>query len=211
LIRVFIVCATRLYREGLTQILAAQSDIAVVGTAADSEQAVPGLRELGPDVVLLDAALPGGAAELLTLREEDPEAKVVALTLPDAEEDVIQFAEAGVSGYVTRDSSVDDLVATIRSVDRGELICSPRMAAALLRRLSAVATEHSQSTPRLTLREREIVQLIDAGLANKEIAGRLHIQVSTVKNHVHNILEKVGVHRRAEIVRQLKGSPASLR
>jgi two-component system, NarL family, nitrate/nitrite response regulator NarL len=211
MIRLFIVCDTRLYREGLAQILAGHAGITVVGAAADSEQALPGLRELSPDVVLLDSALSGATAALLTLREEDPDTKIVALTLPETEEDVIEFAEAGVSGYVTRDASVNDLVDTIRSVNRGELICSPRIAAALMRRLSAVAAENPRGTARLTLREREIVQLIDAGLANKEIASRLHIELSTVKNHVHNILEKLGVHRRAEIVRLLRTDPMSLR
>jgi two-component system nitrate/nitrite response regulator NarL len=210
MIRVFIVCDTRLYREGLAQILAGHAGIIVVGLAADTEEALPRLRELDPEVVLLDSALPGGTAALLQLREERPEAKIVALTLPETEEEVIQFAEAGVSGYVTRAASVDDLVATIRSVDRGELICSPRIAAAMLRRLSTVAAQSPPGQVRLTLREREIVQLIDAGFANKEIASRLHIQLSTVKNHVHNILEKLGVHRRADIVRRLRTHPSSL-
>jgi two-component system, NarL family, nitrate/nitrite response regulator NarL len=204
MIRVFIICGTRLYRDGLAQILSGHGGITVVGSASDSEEALPMMRQLEPDVVLLDAGLPGGAAALLRVRENNPEVKIVALTLPEAEEAVIEFAEAGVSGYVTRAASVDDLVATIRSVDRGELICSPRMAAAMLRRLSAVAAGYPHASARLTLREREIVQLIEAGLANKEIAKRLHIQTSTVKNHVHNILEKFGVHRRAEIVRQLR-------
>jgi DNA-binding NarL/FixJ family response regulator len=125
---------------------------------------------------------------------------VVALAAPESEEDIIALAEAGVLGYVTRDESLDNLVTTIESVARDEMACSPWMATVLVRRVQALAAERPGPTQRLTAREAEILELIAQGLSNKEIAARLFIEVTTVKNHVHNILEKLGVSRREEAV-----------
>src|SRR5439155_827652 len=107
-----------------------------------------------------------------------------------------------------REASIDDLVTVIESVARGEAICSPRVAAGLLRRVAALAAGHGGDLPRaqLTNREREIVRLIDNGLSNKEIARALGIEVATVKNHVHNILEKLQVHRRGEAAARVRGT-----
>ena len=111
-----------------------------------------------------------------------------------------------VSGYVSREDSLDDLVAVVESVGRGELLCSPRVAASLLRRVASRAGTRWDSAPthHLTAREAQIGQLIQEGLSNKEIASRLGIEVTTAKNHVHNLLEKLQVHRRAEAVARLR-------
>jgi DNA-binding NarL/FixJ family response regulator len=134
----------------------------------------------------------------------------VALALPEAEADVIACAEAGASGYVPREGTLDDVEAVIESVARGEALCSPRIAATLLRRIAATAAERqpAPSEMRLTSREMEIIDLIDEGLSNKEIAQRLCIAVPTVKNHVHSILDKLHVHRRAEAVARLSARGA---
>jgi len=210
MIRVFIICGTRLYREGLAKLLARRSGIRVAGLAGSGDEAEARIRRVRPDVVLLDADLRQSLAVSRALLAVYPEAKIIPLTLPEADGEVIEFAEAGASGFVTRESSLDDLVAAIRAADRGELRCSPRVAAALMRRVSTLATHQPRTDPRLTLREREIVELIYAGLANKEIASTLHIQLATVKSHVHNILEKLEVHRRAEIVALLRTPPDAL-
>ena len=200
MIRVLIVAHIRLYREGLAQMLQAERRIAVVGTAVGADEAVVALREHQPDVVLLDMAIPDNVWLVRALVAAVPGTKVVALAVPEIEREVIACAEAGVAGYVTREGSVEDVVEAVESVARGEMLCSPRMAATLLQRVATLALERSPDSieARLTRRELEILDLIDQGLSNKEIARRLTIELSTVKNHVHNVLEKLNVSRRGE-------------
>jgi two-component system, NarL family, nitrate/nitrite response regulator NarL len=121
----------------------------------------------------------------------------------------VRWAEEGTAGYVPRDAGLADLEACVHSVARGEALYTPRMAAALLRRIAALAAERRPQPPRakLTLREREIAALMREGLSNKEIASVLSIEASTVKNHVHNILAKLDVHRRAEAAARLGPLP----
>jgi two-component system nitrate/nitrite response regulator NarL len=199
-VRVFIVTDVRLYREGLSALLGRMAHIAVVGAAGSAAEGVARVRDLQPDVVLLDSRAGGNAGAARDLLDSAPRARVVALATPESEEDIIALAEAGVLGYVTRDESLVDLVTTIESVARGEMACSPWMATVLVRRVQALAAERPRPTQRLTAREAEILELIAQGLSNKEIAARLYIEVTTVKNHVHNILEKLGVSRREEAV-----------
>jgi two-component system nitrate/nitrite response regulator NarL len=120
---------------------------------------------------------------------------------------VLGCAEAGVAGYVPREASLEDLVETIGCASRGELRCSPQLGVTLLRQLAlrAAGVDDAASRAPLTSREVEIVRLIEHGLSNKEIATRLGIQVATVKNHVHNLLEKLRIHRRAEAADRLRG------
>jgi DNA-binding NarL/FixJ family response regulator len=132
---------------------------------------------------------------------------MVALAVPDQEARVLACAEAGVSSYVPREASLADLAAAIESAARGEAVCSPRMTALLFRRvrvLSRVRPEPAE-VPELTARQWEIIDLIDEGLSNKEIARRLYIEVPTVKNHVHNILDKLQVRRRSEAAARVRG------
>jgi two-component system, NarL family, nitrate/nitrite response regulator NarL len=208
-IQVVVLSDIRLYREGLAAILGKRGPV-VVGTAGDSESGVALVSERQPDIVLVDMAMADAAVAVRALLEAAPHAPVVALGVSETEADVIACAEAGVSGYVTRDESVGDLVAALESVSRGEMICSPGIAAALLRRVTALARrEASAPRTRLTRRELEIVELIDRGLSNKEIARRLSIELATVKNHVHNILEKLQVRRRTEAAARVRGREAT--
>jgi DNA-binding NarL/FixJ family response regulator len=127
---------------------------------------------------------------------------VVALSAPESEREGVACAEAGVAGYVARDASIQDLVAAVTSAARGEVVCPPSIAASLMRELArrAAGLPAMGTGARLTPRERQVIELIDRGLSNKEIARTLHIALSTVKNHVHNILEKCQVGRRMEAV-----------
>jgi two-component system nitrate/nitrite response regulator NarL len=206
MIRVLIVAHIRLYREGLRDMLSTEPRITVVGTAAGADEAVVALREHAPDVVLLDMAIPDNVWLVRALCAAVTGTKVVALAVPDVEREVLACAEAGVAGYVTREGSVEDVVAAVESVARGEMLCSPRMAATLLQRVATLALERSPGSieARLTRRELEILDLIDQGLSNKEIARRLTIELSTVKNHVHNVLEKLNVSRRADAVARMR-------
>lgn len=203
-IRVLVVAEVRLYREGLAAVLGGEDHIEVVGAAPTTP---PDAGVLRPDVVLVDVAGADDLGAVRDLRTAVPAAQVIALAVPDREGAVVACAEAGVSGYVTRDQSVEDVVAAVEAVARGEMICSPRMAAMLVRRVAALA-EHPAPTaappPRLTARELEIVALIDQGLSNKQIARRLSIEVATVKNHVHNVLKKLHVDRRQEAAARVR-------
>jgi two-component system, NarL family, nitrate/nitrite response regulator NarL len=210
MIRVLVVGGVRLYREGIAQMLSGQDGLTVVGVWSDPGDIADGGVGPSPDVVLVDLTTPEGQGAIHEVRRLVPDVPIVALGVTDMEGDVLACAEAGLAGYVTREQSVEDLVAVVESAARGELRCSPRIAASLFRRLSALAGEPSAVRERLTVREREVLRLIGQDLSNKEIARRLGIEVATVKNHVHNLLEKLNVHRRAEAARLLARSPGAL-
>jgi two-component system nitrate/nitrite response regulator NarL len=201
---VLIASPVRLYREGLARALANRSDIEVVGVEATARACLELAEQRRPDVVLLDVADPGEVGSVRELRAAG--LRVVALGVPEREREVIDCAEAGVAGYVTRDQGIADLVATIESVARDEMLCSPRLAATLLRRVSALAADRRPHAPApvLTPRELEVVGLIDRGLSNKQIAQRLCIEVPTVKNHIHHILDKLAVKRRGEAAARVR-------
>jgi two-component system nitrate/nitrite response regulator NarL len=206
MIRVFIAAPFRLYREGLAEILTGEDGIAVIGAAAYGREAVDSVREVEPDVVLLDPAIPEGTDAIRELVNPSATVRVVALAPPEVEAEMIAWAEAGVSGFVGFDDSLTELVATVRGVARGDLLCSPQVAGSLLRRVAILAAERRQSSceSQLTARELEVIRLIDEGLSNKQIALRLCIELPTVKHHVHHILEKLGVARRSDAVDALR-------
>jgi len=208
-IRAVVVAEVRFYRDGLAQLLAHRQGCTVAATASGPEEALAAVRDHDPDVVLLALGDATGSALVQEIVEERPGSRVVALGVAEEEDDVLALAEAGVSGYVTTDGSADDVLAVVESVARGETLCSPRIAATLLRRVAAL-THERRTRPddeRLTARERQVLALIEQGLSNKEIARGLCIEVATVKNHVHNILEKLQVNRRGEAAALLRRAP----
>jgi len=207
-VRLVIASDVRLYREGLAASLSQESALLIVGAVSRMSEALVLAREAAPDVMLIDVALPSCLELVQVLRGISPAVKTVAFAVQDADREVLACAEAGMSGFVHRDASIGELVATLTSVVRGELPCSPQIAGALFRRVGALSAErdrHSEKphTP-LTQREREILPLIDAGLSNKEIAARLSIEMATVKNHVHHILAKLRVARRGEAAARVR-------
>lgn len=200
MIRVLVVSGICLYREGLAEMLGRTGSISVVASASDVSEALDqwdGLDEPA-DVILLDTVPPDADLQIRALLAVLPDARVLALTVPNRESEILAVAEAGIAGFVTSDASVAELVAAIESVSRGESLCSPSVVAALMRRLASLARSWADPTEPLTMREREILELIDEGLSNKQIAQRLRIELPTVKNHVHHILGKLGVQRRTE-------------
>lgn len=209
MIRIFIAADIRLYREGLADVLARTATVNVIGLGTSEPDVVPRIVELGPDVVLLDIGTSQSYTTACELQHTAPEIPIVALGINNSEGELLKCAEAGIIGYVTHDAPLKDLIPVIEGAARGEAICSPRFARTLVRKLSALAVDRQPDPPqvRLTEREREIVALLEQDLSNKEIASRLHVEVATVKNHVHNLLEKLSVHRRSEIVRTLNQSP----
>jgi two-component system nitrate/nitrite response regulator NarL len=203
-IHLVILCPARFYGEGLARFLAGVEGVKVEGTVASADQALSLIREQHVDIVLLDV---NKADDLTAARKFGAVAspRLVLLGLPKVETEVIACAERGIAGYVTRDSSLEDVVTTIQAAARDELICGPHLAGTLLRHIGTLAAERRQSVERtLTTRELEIVRLIDRGLQNKQIARELQIELPTVKNHVHRILEKLHVHRRTEAAALLR-------
>ena len=198
-VRVAIIAEIRLYREGLAELLAG-AGIEVAGSAAGADVGLECLRTSRPDVALVDMAMPGWRMIPNALTMAVPETRIVALGVLETEPHVLACAEAGVAGYVPRDASAADLVDTLDGVVRGEVVCPPEIIGSLFRRVGALALERrpALAVHRLTARELEVVDLIDEGLSNKQIARRLSIESSTVKNHVHNVLDKLEVHRREE-------------
>ncbi|KAA0229947.1 response regulator transcription factor [bacterium] len=206
LIRVFIVDDNRLLREGLVSMLAEQEDIIVIGAAASGRKALEQIKNLRPEIVLIDIGMPGknGIEVTQELRRDLPEAKVIILGMVDLTGEIMACIEAGAAGYVLKEASFDYLVETIRSVHCGESVVSPQMAASLFSRIAELAAERLPRIPpspvKLTTRELEIINVIAEGLSNKEIAQRLSIEAQTVKNHIHNILDKLHLHTRLETV-----------
>jgi DNA-binding NarL/FixJ family response regulator len=201
--RVYLVSDVRLYREGLSAGLAQQRQLELVGSGG-SGNFQDRIVALEPEVLLLDL----GAGESLSIprraRQVLPEIRVVAFAVAEIGEKVLACAEAGISGYVTTDGSIEDLVAAVFRALQGELMCSPRIAALLFSRMATLSDGRitaSADASSLTRREREIAALVACNLPNKEIARQLRLGPTTVKNHVHNILQKLNVHRRGDIGR----------
>lgn len=203
--RVHIVAAVRFYREGLRRVLEAFEGFEVVGAAASADEGLRSALETQPDIVLIDDAVEGGIDLVREVRRALPEARVVAIGVTDQVQDVLEWAEAGVSAYASRDASLDDLAQTIRNAMRGRVECSPRVASALFERLHrrSLANHRDRrarkAAARLTPRETQVVALLRRGMSNKKIAATLGISVATVKNHVHHILRKLDLNRRSQV------------
>lgn len=213
--RIAIVHRDRLYRESVARCLAQVETISVVHSASGLEEGRGAIVACRPDLLILDFGLSRrrGAADTGEGYALSLGIKTIVIGVPDKEEDILACIEGeGAAGYLLQDASLDDLVSNINAVMRGEALCSPRIASLAFGRMSTLARQTGVSRPSmtsngtcLTRREAEIVRLIDDGLSNKEIAVRLHIEVSTVKNHIHNILDKLQLHNRYSAVKYIKG------
>lgn len=200
LARLLILGEVGVYREALAGSLGRDERFEVVAVAPGVEEALEVLDHVEADVLLVDTRTTEGADAVRALAAAAPQVKIVALAVPEVEREVIAVAEAGASAYVTPDGSMEDLASAVQSVGRGEVLCSPGMTAGLFRRVAALARERRLDPieEKLTARELDVLRLIEEGLSNKEIAAALSIELPTVKNHVHRILEKLHVHRRSE-------------
>ena len=195
-IRVMIVDDHPLARAGLATFLLAYDDLALVAEAAGGEEGVD--RRCGPDVVLMDMALPGmdGAETIKALQSASPTTCAIALTSCKEEARIQAALAAGAIGYLLKDVSADELAAAIRNAHRGRPTLAPEAAQALIH----AATNPTEPGADLTGREREVLALLVAGLSNAEIAERLVVSLATVKSHVSNILSKLNVSSRTEAV-----------
>ena len=190
-IRILIAEDHLIARVGVTTIVNMQPDMTVVAEAASGQQAVELFRKHLPDVTLLDLRMPvmSGVEAAIAIRQEHPEARLIALTTYGGDEDIRRALQAGVQAYLTKDVLHDDLLKAIRAVHAGETFLPPSVAASLAAQLPGSV---------LSAREMEVLSLIVDGLANKQIAYKLNIAEHTVKNHVKNILAKLGVADRTQ-------------
>ena len=207
---VLIVDGTCLYREALAADLRAAPWIGDLRAEPDATAAVLRLQAFRPDIALVHADPREGVAVVTALRTASPGLPVLVLGADEVrdEDGIVAYAEAGVAGFLGRGGNLADLEHTVSAALRGESLCSPRIAGALLRRVSALAASPRTptDTSSLTPREREVLVLIERGMSNKQIAATLSIEVRTVKNHVHNLLEKLRVTRRGEAAACLRAT-----
>jgi DNA-binding NarL/FixJ family response regulator len=191
-------------REGLKSLIEKEKDLEVVGMAENGRQALMLTRKLKPDVVILDIAMPdlNGIDTARQIADEMPGVKIVALSMHSEKQFVEGMVRAGAAGYLLKDSAFEELIKAIRVVCAGKKYLSPEAAEILLRDYSSPPIgKDIEQAPRLTLREREVLQLIAEGCATKEIAKRLNISAKTVETHRKRIMEKLDLHTVAELTR----------
>lgn len=190
-------------RAGLRLLLESQSDLAVVGEAASGREAIRAVKELRPDLVLMDVAMPdlNGLEATRRIKAEHSKVQVLALTMHENEQYFFQMLHAGAAGYVVKGAPPEELIGAIRSVTRGEAYLSPPLTRRLLDDYLGRVKEGQPAADPLTDREREILRLIAEGLTSKEVANRLIISPHTVERHRANAMAKLDLHNRAELIR----------
>jgi len=199
-IKVIVVAAVRLYRDGLASSLLTYRRLTILGTASSRVDATSKIAVLLPDVVVIDIAMPDALDLIRDLHVQVPSTRLVAFAVNEDVPTIVRCAEAGATSYVTVDASLDDFVSAIESSAVGELSCSPRIAAELFSWLGkrSERKDVSDCVELLTNREHGVLAFITEGLSNKEIATQLNISEATVKNHVHRLLEKLHVDSRRQ-------------
>ncbi len=203
--KVLIVDDHILFREGLAGLLRSQADMQVVGECGSVQEAIETVQAVEPDVILMDFSLPDGTGLDATraIINIMPEAQIIFLTVHDNDERLIAAMRAGAKGYLLKNLSVNKLLASLRALERGEAAISRTMMARILEEFAqAEANLQPEPSPLigLTSREIEVLQELATGITNQEIANRLYISENTVKNHIHNILEKLKLNNRREAI-----------
>ena len=204
-IAVVLIDGNRVLREGLASLLQNQPDLRVLAACADVGQAIYAPRPVDPDVLLMDVGSDAHESLRLTtvVRAEIPATRVILMGLLPDDAGVAAYVRAGASGFIMKDASVEEYLATIRAVAAGaEALPAPltrSLFMEIVRNHQGGAAATAEPAERLTARERAVVDYLAQGLSNKEIAKRMNIAVHTVKSHVHNILEKLGLQSRLEV------------
>jgi DNA-binding NarL/FixJ family response regulator len=204
-IRVLVVDDHILFRKGLIGLLSARDDIEIVGECGEGAEAVRFTRELMPDVVLMDIRMPGldGIEATRRITGEMPHTKVIMLTVSEEDEDLFEAIKSGARGYLLKNLEPEELYPLVRAVAAGGAALSPTMAAKILDEFNRIPAREEPEVPLheevLTEREREVLELLKEGLGNKEIARRLGISESTVRNHIHNVLYKLHLDNRIQL------------
>lgn len=217
MIKVIVFSDIKIYCDGLSKILANTNPIEVIAAENNLGDAVAKIKQDSPDVILLDMTMQDSCKIAQKVMGLFPDAKIVALAVPENEDNIIECAEVGIAGYVAREASLDDLIETVIGAKKGEFCCPPKIAVHIFNKIHHIACgardrylpdssrdSHDLITG-LTRREQQILKLMADGLPNKLISRDLNIEVSTVKNHVHNILVKLDVKSRTGAVSLLRG------
>ena len=204
-VRVLVVDDQTLFREALTTLLEVHEELEVVSAAADGAEALELVATLRPDVVLMDLRMPvlDGVATTKRLRVEHPDVRVLVLTTFDGDDEVFPALRAGAIGYLLKDATAPRLVEAVLAAARGESVLQPSVAAKVLARMSRLPDLADEPRPQplvdpLTQRELEVLRALADGLSNREAAERLYLSEGTVKNHVTNVLAKLGVRDRTQ-------------
>jgi two-component system nitrate/nitrite response regulator NarL len=196
----FLICRVRLYHDSLLKLLNRQAGVTCLGSMDFSDDLVHALETVGPDAVLLETGSPEALALASSLVKARPRTRILGFGVDDVPVQVIACAEAGLCGYVPNSASIADLAQAARRVALGDMVCSAGIGDKLFDHLRRVALNEfaAPAQTMLTARQRQILELIREGLSNKEIAQRLSLGTSTVKNHVHGLLSRLQVGRRSE-------------
>ncbi len=207
-IRVLLVDDHAIVRNGLTNILAEDPSITVVGEACDGLEAIKKAVELKPDVVIMDIYMPRctGLDAMMAIREKCPETKVLMLTVSEREEDVFRALRFGAQGYLLKNAAINEVIDAVKMTASGESMLSPQIAARLVAEFRERGNE-----PDLSSREKEVLQFLGNGLTNTEIAKRLYIGESTVRTYVRRLLDKLQLRNRAEAVAYINRNSATKR
>jgi Response regulator containing a CheY-like receiver domain and an HTH DNA-binding domain len=207
-IRILLIEDNKLLRDGIASILKKQPDMHVVATVGNGENILLLMGKFIPDVVLLDLGLRNqNSLQIVKLSKQNfKETKIVVMDLIPLQADVLEFVQAGVSGFILKDASIADFVKTIRLVYQGSQVLPQHLTGSLFSQIVEHAISRFKPSAinesvRMTKREKQVIELIADGATNKEIAQKLHLSTYTVKSHVHNILEKLALNTRVQIAK----------
>jgi DNA-binding NarL/FixJ family response regulator len=204
-IRLLLIEDNRLLLDGIHAILKPHKDIVVIAASGDGKNTLVKIKQLKPNVVLLDLGLRSqNSLHVVEIVKKDfPEAKIIIMDLAPVQADILQYVKAGANGFILKDASLKDFLVTIRSVAEGSTVLPPLLVDSLFSQIVEHAVKEGKSklkaAVQMTKREREVIGLLGDGLSNKEIGQRIHISTYTVKSHIHNIMEKLALHTRLEI------------
>ena len=206
-IRILVVEDNRIMNDGITTLLNKQADMHVVSTIGSGNNVLLKASQAKPHVILMDVGLKKLKESLVveSIRKNIPEAKLIGMGLLPLQADIVEFVEAGASGFILKNAAIREFLATIRSVVKGEKILPPSLTGSLFSHVAELALKKGKgkivNAVRMTKRELEIIALIADGQSNKEIARQLNIATHTVKSHMHNIMEKLALHNRLQIAK----------
>jgi len=208
IIKLLIVEDNRLLRDGIEKMLNQQKDMNVVASRGNGEHTLRDAARTKPHIILLDLGLStrNSLQLVASLKKKHPSIRIIVMDLIPMQEDVVMFVRSGVAGFIMKDATIDDFLETIRLVSRGARVLPPMLTGSLFSQIIQQAATgpgrtRLTSSVRMTKREREVIRLVADGMSNKEIAQDLHLASSTVKSHIHNILEKLALRSRVQIAR----------